>query len=280
MKRTKRETKRERKARLQRERPIGQALDSQSASSGAEIDPIAMMNRLSGLAAAIEETIAPKTRADVIRTAEVAADASDADTTSVRRNMSEPTACQAGCNYCCRGVRVDVAVPEVARIVDNIRTNFDSAAQARVQERAQSNALLTHGKSLLMYPVRLPCALLGDDGLCSVYSVRPVACRSEHSRSAEACKRAHDLSKPGDNFPVPRVFQLQIAGSLALTALTQAMNDAMGDHSPCELQEALHIALSQPEAVDRWLAGDDAFASARSNDEGARVPRLPRIGMT
>lgn len=128
----------------------------------------------------------------------------------------------------------------------------------------------THGKQLLQYPPRPPCALLGDDGKCLAYEVRPVTCRNEHSKSAEQCKAGHDASQLGVDVPLDRLFALQAAGGLVVVAAAQGVQRATGDAEPCELQEALHIALSAPDAVARWLAGDDAFASARidANEPG------------
>ena len=40
------------------------------------------------------------------------------------------------------------------------------------------------------WSARIPCALLGDDGRCTVYEARPLRCRAFHSYSVDVCREA------------------------------------------------------------------------------------------
>lgn len=264
------------KKKKKRSRAIGRfaALGSAGPRSGPMLsDPSAMRAQLGEIAGRVSRALEPKTKAAAIAAAKVAADAIDGSIARALRATDERPACGAGCNYCCRGVRVDASIPEIARIVDHAERTFDQESLERVRSRARTNAEQTHGKQVLQYPLRLPCALLGDDGKCLAYGVRPVTCRNEHSKSAEQCKEGHDSQKLGVDVPIDRIFALQAAGGMVVVAAAQGVERATGDAAPYELQEALHIALSTPDAVDRWLAGEDSFSSAQIDpNEPGPVP--------
>jgi Fe-S-cluster containining protein len=40
------------------------------------------------------------------------------------------------------------------------------------------------------WSARIPCALLGDDGKCTIYEARPLRCRAFHSYSVATCREA------------------------------------------------------------------------------------------
>lgn len=270
MKRAKRATKRERKeqraASLAANAPTGQPTDAAAR----------MMNRIGVIATAVKDALTPRTKDAAIAAAKIAADAIDADIRDAKQRTHERVACAAGCNYCCHGMRVDVSIPEVARIAGHIEHNLDASARAAIRERARTNAEQTHGKSILQYPLRLRCALLGDEGACLVYAVRPVTCRNEHSTNVEQCRAGYEQQELGVDLPIDRIEALQVAGSMAVVGIASGVAESVGDGAPYELQEALHIALSTSGAVEQWLAGEDAFASSRVHDDEA-VPMPPLV---
>ncbi len=224
----------------------------------------------------VERALEARTATAAIEAATIAAEALDASIVNAMELSTERPACAAGCSYCCRGVRVDVSVPEIARIVDHAQNTLAEDVLQEVRERARTNAEQTHGKHPLQYPQRLPCALLAPDGSCLVYAVRPVACRNEHSKSVEQCKAGHDEPQLGVTVPIDRIIARQFAGSVVIMGAARGVEQASGDAQPCELQEALNIAFTTPNAVARWLAGDDAFRSARIDpDEAGPARRSP-----
>ena len=267
MKRQKRETKKERKA-----RDYAQFGARPPAAPVVPKIPSAIKAQLQRVAGRVATALKARTEAGAIAAARAAAGEMDSALDQALRTTGKRRACAQGCSYCCKGLRVEVAVPEVVRIVDHLRSKLDAATNARIAERSRANAEQTHGKELLQYPVRLPCALLADDGACLAYEARPVACRMEHSMDAAECKVGHDVSTLGSDYPVPRIFELQVASAPVMLGTSQGVRDAVGDASPCELQEALHIALSDPTAIGRWLEGDDAFAVARVGQEQPPTP--------
>ena len=95
-----------------------------------------------------------------------------------RTNGPQP-ACQAGCAHCCH-LRVEATEPEVLRIAQHLHTLPD-ADQATTLLRLQQ-----HVAAASACATRQPCSFLVHDR-CTIYSVRPAACRKAHSLSAAHC---------------------------------------------------------------------------------------------
>ena len=86
--------------------------------------------------------------------------------------------CRRGCNHCCYGL-VKVGMAEARLIADS-----DDIDWGRVRERAKA----VKDKTVQdVHKLGSPCPLLVD-GVCSVYEVRPIRCRSYWSVSEADCK--------------------------------------------------------------------------------------------
>lgn len=119
MKRAKRETRRQRK---DRERGVGGG-DLREPRSFQPFDPSHLRSQLKGIANDVARALKQKTRSAATAAAGVAEAATESAIATALQQTRERPACGAGCSYCCRGVRVDVTVPEVARIVDYLEQN-------------------------------------------------------------------------------------------------------------------------------------------------------------
>jgi hypothetical protein len=102
---------------------------------------------------------------------------------------------------------------------------------------------------------RVPCPLLDDSNRCSVYSLRPLKCATEHSLVASACETPHGRH--------PLLLDLAKAGDLAYQALVQACLSLKIDPGPIDLARGLSIALEVPDATRRWLQGERLFEPAK-----------------
>jgi Fe-S-cluster containining protein len=103
-------------------------------------------------------------------------------------------ACRSGCTYCCM-FSVAASVPEVLAIATFVRERFDDERQAALDARVEANIAATDGMDMSRRDgVRLDCPFLGA-GRCSVYEVRPIACRGYSSYSVEDC--GEDFEHPG-----------------------------------------------------------------------------------
>ena len=171
-------------------------------------------------------------------------------------------ACARGCFYCCH-VIVHLGLAELAELVGFIRQNFTEDQVAELRDRARATAATTHGTDALSYPIKTPCTLLRD-GACSVYPARPHACRTEHSLSVEPCRKAYEAPQGVDVYEDTRNFEVKMRTDVMRPALEAALAERGLSTRSYELQEALAIALEQPDAFDRWLKGEDVFEPALS----------------
>ncbi len=176
--------------------------------------------------------------------------------------VGPPPACKPGCAYCCHK-KVDPTIPEVLHAVAFAREHLDAETLRAVTERANANAPQTHGKTADDYPARTPCAFLGADGACLVYPARPFACRDYHSLQVDPCVRMYETNLVED---VHVNTAIEMAASIHHGGWVLDNRAAGFDASNYELQEAASIALTDPQAGEKWLAGDNVFASALSHE--------------
>lgn len=186
-------------------------------------------------------------------------------------------ACQAGCAHCCH-LRVEATEPEVLRIAQHLRT-LPAAEQAAANRRLQQHVAASKPPATALAQMdpssshpqpehsaeptqtRLatgqPCSFLVDDR-CSIYSVRPAACRKAHSLSAAQCaERAPTIAQ---NLR----WLVDAEALMAGTAL--AYRDQPLPASAHELNAAVLAALMEghPAALLRWYQGDAAALAAHN----------------
>jgi Putative zinc- or iron-chelating domain len=169
-------------------------------------------------------------------------------------------ACREGCSLCC-WLRVDGFAHEIFLIADHVRRHFTADEMADLLGR-----LATHAETVLpLTPfahatMNVRCPLLVD-GRCSVYAVRPQACRRHHSRDFAPCQFTFD--HPTD-LAAPAAHDREL-----FRALTAAMQENIYayagcgfDHTIYELGTALAEALSDPASWERWRNHEQTFISA------------------
>jgi Fe-S-cluster containining protein len=171
-----------------------------------------------------------------------------------------PVACRAGCAYCCYA-RVSVLPSEALNIASFIATEFKQDAQKAVLERIRS-----YSDVLSTLPVEgrmsnvMQCPFLLDNR-CSIYEVRPLPCRMHHSMSVDACRENFsDHEKP-----IPMVAEFSEATMPVVDGLNKGAQQAGKRSQDLEFIPALRIAMETEDAAERWLSGEDVFAS--SHDE-------------
>jgi Fe-S-cluster containining protein len=175
--------------------------------------------------------------------------------------VQEPaSACGEGCHWCCY-LKVSVTAPEVLLLARHLQQHTAPEALARIQTRALE---LTHDARIFSADekaeAKLACPLLSDSGACSAYEARPLACRGWNSFDAEVCRRFldDDAELPFMNEPQARAYAIVGIG------LRQSAASAGLVAEMLELTSALAIALGEPNALERWLAGEAVFEAARA----------------
>ncbi|MDE2430964.1 MAG: YkgJ family cysteine cluster protein [Burkholderiales bacterium] len=156
-------------------------------------------------------------------------------------------ACRAGCSHCCHA-SVEIFSPEAFAIVRTLKTlpaDRLSAIRQRLLEYELDNI------DDPAWTKRPACPFL-DDHRCSIYAVRPVACRQAHSLDVKACEN--------DAPHIPQSLNL-LAG---MSALSGGVMDALAvkglDTAAYDFVPAVLLALDDPGCEERWLAGERVFS--------------------
>lgn len=171
---------------------------------------------------------------------------------------SAPLACHEGCHWCCH-LKVSVTAPEVFAVAEYLENSAVKVVRERVKARAAELAKDARIFSAdAKAEAHIPCAMLTERGACAVYAVRPLACRGWNALDSESCRRSLDDDQQfvASNEPWARECAAVGLGLLA------AIGDAGLPAELLELTSAVHIALSEPNALPRWLAGEPVFADA------------------
>lgn len=176
--------------------------------------------------------------------------------------LGASVACKSGCFYCCH-LKVDVLPQDIFPIVDYMRKNFSPEKQEAVIQKARENWKKIEPMTLKEhFAANLPCPLL-ENGTCSVYSVRPAACRIDHSRSVESCKKSYENPHlPEEELPNDYIPQIRMAQSLAWDGIKAALQAHGYDSNAYDLNGALVEAYTNPKSEKRW--GDKKTAFPRN----------------
>lgn len=168
-------------------------------------------------------------------------------------------ACAKGCAYCCYTL-VAVTAPEAFRLANAVRAGLAAGLS--------SDAVRERGKPLIGVAAsdrigrKLACPLLVD-GACSVYRHRPLVCRQATSLDLAACIDEFEARNMTSRVPISGAYQQHSSNAhITLLAALRALGLST---EPMELASALDVALADPGAEARWLAGEDVFRD---------VPRL------
>lgn len=160
--------------------------------------------------------------------------------------------CAAGCNFCCHGA-VSVSAPEAFRIARRLAAS-PAAERDGILARAQARKTSTFEAALTL---RTACPLLVD-GNCSVYEDRPMGCRQFVSTSQQGCRTAFE-ARTAD---LPFVPAAANAGLVIRSLLLGATASLGLKPETYELSSALLVIAAEPDAEERWLKGEDVFATA------------------
>lgn len=186
--------------------------------------------------------------------------------------------CQAGCSGCCMSAQVDVTGIEAIAVRDYLRMCVDSQTLGQIQSRlahvTQRRVKQMQGKARQL---PLACSMLGQDGRCMVYPVRPVICSGVFSTSRDACLDAEQTAKAGDfssTIPLDND-AIQATGGISGT-LQRILVEHKLDGNLYEFNSAVLAVLPEKNALNRFLAGEDLFHDAICTDAHS-PPRKPAV---
>ncbi len=169
-------------------------------------------------------------------------------------------ACTAGCDFCCH-MPVSLSMPEAVRIHAHVvQTWPEPEREQLVRTLTEANIAAAADDDAALFLSRRPCVFL-QAGRCTIYSVRPLACRGHASLSRAACADAH--AKP-DDFElaeqVPIDADLRRAKDEIKTTLGIVMLEANVHALDCELVSLLGHLFAEPDTERAWLAGANLVA--------------------
>jgi Fe-S-cluster containining protein len=169
-----------------------------------------------------------------------------AETALVRfRGDATLIACGPGCAHCCV-VYVAVLRPEAATIVAYLERKLSASEFLALQQKVDAlYAAIRWLDEEERIRWRQPCALLDEDGTCSVYPVRPLLCRGMTSIDPETCRQAIELLPLGDAPPVTVNLFQSFLFNQAFIALARAMENAGLENRSMEMTAAIKALLDE-----------------------------------
>ena len=164
--------------------------------------------------------------------------------------------CRSGCTFCCHQ-NIDVTIPEAILVA--LRLAKDAAPRAdAVLEAADLFAGLDDEARIA---TGRPCPMLVEDR-CSVYEIRPLACRSFASPNADNCRAALDSVKAGNGVMPAEVYVvLQFLCNGEQSATLGVCRDLGLQADIVELTQTVAAILRDPQLVTRWAAGERVFTA-------------------
>lgn len=172
-------------------------------------------------------------------------------------------ACKKGCAYCCHG-KVTITAPEAFALAARVKAGGVEAIAA-FRERAAPVAGKSASERL---GAKLPCPLLSN-GACSVYAVRPLACRRVIAFDLTPC--LEEFEGQDGEISVPAHYTVHAAN--ALIALAAAMKSSRRTLAHYELSAAVLAVLDAPDAEARWRRGEDVLTGVTTDDSRDDVIR-------
>ncbi|MGS1000151.1 YkgJ family cysteine cluster protein [Burkholderia glumae] len=167
--------------------------------------------------------------------------------------------CQSGCSYCCY-YHVMVTPAEAIALAAHIETlpaHEREPITARLMRTAEHVAPLSQAEYIR---TNIPCAFL-DAGHCTVYSMRPFACRGFQSMSVKRCKDAFD--DPYDDRPhtPDPVREFVKTGYVEAMHASQRLEGC--EAATYEMHGAVASALHDSQAIARWRTDQVTFPEVR-----------------
>lgn len=161
-------------------------------------------------------------------------------------DKGQDIACKTGCSYCC-SVRVHATEPEIFLIAAQLRER--PADQLKiVLNRLKDHAAVASLVSTANH--RTACPFL-ENSLCSIYPVRPAACRKAHSLDAQPCQKI--------SAELPQSLNILLKSEALMKGTAQAYQQVGLPASSHELGQSVLLALTDDSLQPRWHAGESVF---------------------
>lgn len=145
----------------------------------------------------------------------------------VPKDEKKRVMCRRGCFHCCR-VHVPVLYPEALYIASYLSRTLSKSKLGRFIADMEIFAgdIASYDEEERI-AANKPCVFLGEEGECTIHSVRPLACRSVVSADAQACRESLIMTLLDDPVFVPINIKHKSIVDSAFVGLSEAL-DAHG----------------------------------------------------
>lgn len=190
---------------------------------------------------AIEEGLSNETLFSAIESLYDAIDGLNDSIIALAERQNIKVACFKGCHWCCHQA-VFANSYELHFLSEKIKKNFNSEDLTVVISKTDAKYLATSNLSdddILKY--KAPCPLL-QEGACSAYAARPMACRIYLSTKLQTCLEFYHHPENETNFPALIDLPLR-AGQMMNEGFRAALKESGIETAEFRLEEGLRITL-------------------------------------
>ena len=190
---------------------------------------------------AIEEGLTNETLFSAIESLYDAIDGLNDSIIALAERQNIKVACFKGCHWCCHQA-VFANSYELHFLSEKIKKNFNPEDLTVVIAKTDAKYLATSNLSddhILKY--KAPCPLL-QEGACSAYTARPMACRIYLSTKLQTCLEFYHHPENETNFPALIDLPLR-AGQMMNEGFRAALKESGIETAEFRLEEGLRITL-------------------------------------
>lgn len=163
----------------------------------------------------------------------------------------KPAACKEGCSWCCYQ-EVFAVTHEFLYLKEFVRQHHSEKKRGEVLERARDKVKLTLNLPVEeQLKVRAACPFL-EDGSCSVYKARPMACRIFLSSSVLSCKQDYDRPTDGKNLPELFEFPL-LAGRMLNEGFVAYLKQVGIQSSELPVEQGYSSMVTMGQSMEEWI---------------------------
>ncbi len=164
---------------------------------------------------------------------------------------NKPIRCEKGCNWCCYQP-VYLTTQEAILIYEYMIQSFSPDLQRTIKTNVNSKYKKTKGlPEERKQSVRHACPFLLE-GSCSVYPVRPMACRIYLSSNVNSCKWKYD--NPGEKEVFPALYDFMLrAGRYMNEGFVGYLKGNGRKMEEYTVEEFMTKLFKEPDFVDKWL---------------------------
>ena len=173
-------------------------------------------------------------------------------------SLPEPIDCKPGCHYCCFNQPM-VTPPEALLIGHQVERTFTDHEKLELSDRIRKILEQTDGRrpdEIAMMRHELTCIFL-QNGMCTVYQVRPAVCRACSSTSSKHCEMVFEsrnhMSRLRCYQQIHEIFKTVHTGLVSQCRKMGCQSDSL------RIAEAVQDYFRHPEPIHAWLQGETVF---------------------